>query len=377
MSNKKIFQLVTVSKSIPLMKGQIEYLRDKGLDVHLVSSEGSEQHTYSSDITHVVNMEREISLKNDLKSLINMIRLFKKEKPYIVNSGTPKAGLIGTLAAFITRRPVRIYTVRGLRLETVTGFKYKILYAMEKLAMLCATDVISVSDSLKSKILELNLTKDNKIKVLGNGSSNGVDLNIYNKENNKIPSSIKKDIVDKFVIGFAGRIVKDKGIHELVEMFKILQNNKTNLKLLMLGDFEENNSITKEDNEYLIKNKDIILTGHVSSTANYFNYMDVLVLPTYREGFSNVSIEAQAIGIPVITTDATGAIDTVVDGQTGFIVETGNVSKLVEKLELLMDNQDLKKSMGENAQKRVKEYYSNEVVWTFLENMYKDYIKRN
>ena len=179
LSNKKIFQLVTVSKSIPLMKGQVEYLRDKGLDVQVVSSEGPEQHTYSSDITHVVNMEREISLKNDLKSLINMIRLFKKEKPHIVNSGTPKAGLIGTLAAFITRRPVRIYTVRGLRLETTKGLKYKILYAMEKLAMLCATDIIAISDSLKDKIIDLKLTKVKKVKVLGNGSSNGINLTDY------------------------------------------------------------------------------------------------------------------------------------------------------------------------------------------------------
>lgn len=377
LSNKKIFQLVTVSKSIPLMKGQIEYLRDKGLDVHVVSSEGPEQNRYSSDITHVVNMEREISLKNDLKSLINMIRLFKKEKPHIVNSGTPKAGLIGTLAAFITKRPVRIYTVRGLRLETATSFKYKILYAMEKLAMFCATDVISVSYSLRDKILELNLTKSDKIMVLGNGSSNGVDLSIYNKENNNIPKSIKKELSTNFVIGFAGRIVRDKGIYELIEAFKELQNKHLNIKLLVLGDFEKSNSISKKDYNYLVNNKDVILTGHVNSTANYFNHIDVLVLPTYREGFSNVSIEAQAVGIPVITTNATGAIDTVEDGVTGFIVEKGNINEIVKNIETLLKNQHLKEQMGENARKRVEEYYSNEVVWTFLENMYKDYIKRN
>ena len=119
------------------------------------------QNTYSSDITHAVNMEREISLKNDFKSLFNMIKLLEKKRPYIVNSGTPKAGLIGTLAAFITRRPVRIYTVR-LRLETVTGLKYKILYAMEKLAMYCSTDIIAVSESLKSKIVELELANKTK-----------------------------------------------------------------------------------------------------------------------------------------------------------------------------------------------------------------------
>lgn len=131
------------------MNGQIEYLRNKGFDVHIVSSAGKEQNAYPKDIVHAINMEREISIKQDLISLFKMTKLFLKEKPLIVNSGTPKAGLIGTLAAFITRRPVRIYTVRGLRLETVHGFKYKILYAMEKLAMFCATDVIAISESLK------------------------------------------------------------------------------------------------------------------------------------------------------------------------------------------------------------------------------------
>ncbi|MCC3737069.1 glycosyltransferase family 4 protein [Staphylococcus hominis] len=372
MSNKKIFQLVTVSKSIPLMKGQIEYLRDKGLDVHVVSSEGPEQNTYSSDITHVVNMEREISLKNDLKSLMNMIRLFKKEKPHIVNSGTPKAGLIGTLAAFITRRPVRIYTVRGLRLETVTGLKYKILYAMEKLAMFCATDIIAISESLKDKIVELGLEKKEHIKVLGHGSSNGINLDNFTKDKTIIPYELKEKLADHFVIGYVGRIVKDKGIHEIIEAFKIIQKNYNKVKLLIVGPIEKDDSISEEDYQYLQNNLNIIMTGHVNDTVNYYNHMDVLVFPTYREGFGNVSIEAQAVEVPVIVNNVTGAKDTLINHVTGYLVEKGNYNQIAQKLEFLINNPAIRKQLGINGRENVKSKFRNEIIWKHLETIYKN-----
>ncbi|MCE4990023.1 MULTISPECIES: glycosyltransferase family 4 protein [Staphylococcus] len=372
LSNKKIFQLVTVSKSIPLMKGQIEYLRDKGLDVHVVSSEGPEQNTYSSDITHVVNMEREISLKNDLKSLMNMIRLFKKEKPHIVNSGTPKAGLIGTLAAFITRRPVRIYTVRGLRLETVTGLKYKILHAMEKLAMFCATDIIAISESLKDKIVELGLEKKEHIKVLGHGSSNGINLDNFTKDKITIPYELKEKLAGHFVIGYVGRIVKDKGIHEIIEAFKIIQKNYKKVKLLIVGPIEKDDSISEEDYQYLQNNLNIIMTGHVNDTVNYYNHMDVLVFPTYREGFGNVSIEAQAVEVPVIVNNVTGAKDTLINNVTGYLVEKGNYNQIAQKLEFLIDNPAIKKQLGINGRENVESKFRNEIVWKHLETIYKN-----
>lgn len=372
LSNKKIFQLVTVSKSIPLMKGQIEYLRDKGLDVHVVSSEGPEQNRYSSDITHVVNMEREISLKKDLKSLINMIRLFKKEKPHIVNSGTPKAGLIGTLAAFITRRPVRIYTVRGLRLETVTGLKYKILYAMEKLAMFCATDIIAISESLKDKIVELGLEKKEHIKVLGHGSSNGINLDNFTKDKTIISYELKEKLADHFVIGYVGRIVKDKGIHEIIEAFKIIQKNYNKVKLLIVGPIEKDDSISEEDYQYLQNNLNIIMTGHVNDTVNYYNHMDVLVFPTYREGFGNVSIEAQAVEVPVIVNNVTGAKDTLINNVTGYLVEKGNYNQIAQKLEFLIDNPAIKKQLGISGRENVESKFRNEIIWKHLETIYKN-----
>jgi len=370
MENQKIFHLVTVSKSIPLMRGQIEFLRNKDLDVHIVSSDGNELRQYESEIAHVVPMKRDIALFSDLKSLIKMVKLFHKEKPSIVNSGTPKAGLIGTLAAFITRRPIRIYTVRGLRLETVKGFKYFVLYFMEKIAMFCATDIIAISESLKRKIITSNLTKKNKVKVLGFGSSNGIHFEKFQLANNKLEEKYNELLNRSFVIGYVGRIVKDKGIHELIESFKIIEDKGYNVKLLVIGSIEMENAISESDYFFLTKNPNVVLIKHVSNPISFYNNMDVFVFPTYREGFGNVSIEAQALEVPVITTNVTGAIDTVVDGETGFIVEKADYKAIAEKIETLINDDNLKNYLGHNGRTRVEKKFSNKIIWEELENLY-------
>ncbi|MCE5098542.1 glycosyltransferase family 4 protein [Staphylococcus cohnii] len=376
MGKNKIFHLVTVSKSIPLMKGQIEFLRNKGLDVHIVSDDGKELRSYEEGVFHSVSMKRDISLLSDIKSLLQMIKLFLKEKPYIVNSGTPKAGLIGTLAAFITRRPIRIYTVRGLRLETVSGLKYKILYFMEKLAMHCATDIIAISQSLKEKIIFLNLANEEKIKVLGYGSSNGIQIEKFIMKDNKISEEYKKQLENNFIIGYVGRIVKDKGIEELIEAFKIILGKSYNVKLMVIGSVEKGNAISDKDYLFLKNNPNVLLIDHVSNPISYYNNMDLFVFPTHREGFGNVSIEAQALKVPVITTNVTGAIDTVVDGKTGFIVEKGSVEAIANKIEKLINNEKLRSKLGENGRIHAKNKFSNEIIWNDMEKMYKNYLDR-
>lgn len=370
MKKQKIFHLVTVSKSIPLMKGQIEFLRGKGLDACIISSDGKEIRKFDKDAYRIVNMEREISILKDIKSLVNLIILFLKEKPLIVNSGTPKAGLLGTIAAFITKRPNRIYTVRGLRLETVTGLRYKLLYTMEKIAMMCSTDIIAISDSLKEKIIELGLAKESKIRILGYGSSNGLNVKDFNVTNNKIDINIKEQLVNSFVVGYVGRIVKDKGISELIKSFQKLQELKYNIKLLIVGDFEKSDSISDEEIKILKNDSNIVWVNRVDNPVAYFNNMDVFVFPTYREGFGNVSIEAQLLKVPVITTNVTGAKDTVINGETGFIVEKNEVDAIVEKIELLINNENYRKNLGENGKKWIEKYFSNDIIWNDLEQLY-------
>lgn len=357
------------------MKGQIEYLRERNMDVHIVSSDGKELRAYDSKISHIISMKREIALFNDIKSLLNMVKLFNKEKPSIVNSGTPKAGLIGTIAAYVSRRPIRIYTVRGLRLETVKGLKYYILYLMEKIAMFCATDIIAISESLKQKIITSNLAKENKIKVLGFGSSNGIQFESFQIDNNKLEKKYRELLADSFVIGYVGRIVKDKGIHELIKSFKIVKNKGYNVKLLVIGSLEKGNSISESDYLFLTEDPNVVLIKHVSNPISFYNNMDVFVFPTYREGFGNVSIEAQALEVPVITTNATGAVDTVVDGETGFIVDKGDYKAIVEKVEKLINNSSLRKHLGYNGRKRVESKFSSQIIWKELEALYKTLLK--
>ncbi|MDW4126512.1 glycosyltransferase family 4 protein [Staphylococcus saprophyticus] len=370
MKKRKVFQLITVSKSVYLLKGQIEYLRKNDINMHLISSEGKELEQYPNDIIHKIEMNREISILKDIKSLLNLIFLFIKERPYIVNAGTPKAGLLGMIASYITRRPHRVYTVRGLRLETVSGIKYKILFLMEKIAMFCATDIIAISESLKTRVIELNLNNGKNIIVFGNGSSNGLNLKEYSKNNNKIENDILKKLNGQFVIGYLGRLVKDKGIEDLVKAFKIIEKKYRNVKLLVIGSIEDGDSISKNDLTFILENKNVVYKNHVDNPVNYYNNMDVFIFPTYREGFGNVSIEAQALGIPTITYNVTGAKDTVINNETGFIVEPGDYVKIAEKIELLLINEKLKARMGTKGEEWVNNNFSNEIIWGKMMRFY-------
>ncbi|HCC5684857.1 glycosyltransferase family 4 protein [Staphylococcus aureus] len=370
MKKRKVFQLITVSKSVYLLKGQIEYLRKNDINMHLISSEGKELEQYPNDIIHKIEMNREISILKDIKSLLNLICLFIKERPYIVNAGTPKAGLLGMIASYITRRPHRVYTVRGLRLETVSGIKYKILFLMEKIAMFCATDIIAISESLKTRVIELNLNNGKNIIVFGNGSSNGLNLKEYSKNNNKIENDILKKLNGQFVIGYLGRLVKDKGIEDLIKAFKIIEKKYSNVKLLVIGSIEDGDSISKNDLTFILENKNVVYKNHVDNPVNYYNNMDVFIFPTYREGFGNVSIEAQALGIPTITYNVTGAKDTVINNETGFIVEPGDYVKIAEKIELLLINEKLKARMGTKGEEWVNNNFSNEIIWEKMMRFY-------
>ncbi|MEB6201984.1 glycosyltransferase family 4 protein [Mammaliicoccus fleurettii] len=377
MNNKKVFQLITVSKSVYLLKGQIEYLRKNKINMHLISSEGKELEQYPDNIVHKIQIKREISIIKDIQSLLKLIILFLKERPYIVNAGTPKAGLLGMLASYITRRPHRIYTVRGLRLETVSGNKYKILFLMEKIAMFCATDIIAISDSLKNRIIELNLNSNKKIKVFGNGSSNGLNLKDYKKSDNNIENAIYRQLDGQFVIGYLGRIVKDKGIEDLVNAFKIIEKKYSNVKLLVIGSIEDGDPINQHDLSFILNNKNVIYKNHVDKPIKYYNNMDVFIFPTYREGFGNVSIEAQALGIPTITYNVTGAKDTVINNETGFIVEPGNYEEIAEKIELLINDENLKVSLGEKGEQWVNATFSNEIIWKEMLEFYKLKLKEH
>lgn len=383
--NPKAVHMVTTSTSIKLMEGQLSYLNNAGYDVTVVSSSGlklNEVVEKENVNIKAIEMERNISIVKDFISLVKLTLYFLKLKPDICNAGTPKAGLLGMIAAWLTRVPFKVYTLRGLPLETSKGFKKKILLFTEKLACYFADKVICISPSLEKKVINLNITTKEKTIVFGEGSSNGLQIDKF--EDSPVLQKQVKEIKTinnyfdyDFIIGYIGRINSSKGINELVNAFEKLQKRYKKIALLLVGAKEEKNPITKETNTKINRNPHIKEIGRVNDPVPYYFIMDVLAFPTHREGFGNVSIEAQATMTPVVTTNATGAIDTVINNKTGFIVDVGDEIALEQHLEKFIINPNSIKEMGENGKKRVRYNFDSRIIWHSLEKLYTDLLNNN
>lgn len=371
--------MVTIARSIGLMKGQLSYLRNAGFDVTVVSSPGEKLKKAEVEekvSTKAINMERGISPIKDFISLIKIITFFVKEKPKICNAGTPKAGFLGMIAAWITRVPFKIYTIRGLPFEGATGLKRKILILTEKIACACADKVICISPSVKNVAIKYNLTSENKTVVFGHGSSNGLQFERFEKTpsiENEIKNIKTKYNLSKyrFIVGYVGRINNFKGVKELVLAFENLQKKYKDIGLLIVGNREKKDAISNEISQKISNNLDIIEIGWIENPVPYYYLIDILAFPTYREGFGNVSIEAQATGTPVVTTNATGSVDTVIDGETGFIVNVKDVKGLEKAIERFIKNPSLINEMGEKAKKHVREKFDSKIIWEGLVSLYK------
>ena len=376
----KVIHMVTAPQSVGLMNGQLSYLKNAGYDVTVIASPGERliQAGKNEGVNvKAIKMERTISPLKDLSSLIKIISYFLKVKPHVCNAGTPKAGLLGMLAAWITRVPFRVYTMRGLPFEGETGLKRKILILVEKIACACANKVICISPSVETVALKNKLTSKNKTVLIGAGSSNGLQLEKY-VFNEKIGQAVKnvKDKYSlekyKFIIGYVGRINKFKGVEELVTAFEMLQEKYENLALMLIGSKEKKDTISLDCEKKIADNPDIFEVGYVSDPIPYYYAMDILAFPTYREGFGNVSIEAQATGTPVVTTNATGSVDTVVHNETGFIVDVKDVMGLKDAIEKFIQDPELIETMGEKARKRVFEKFDSKIIWKGIEQLYKE-----
>lgn len=368
---------VTADLSLTLMRGFPEYLRDQGWDVHVVSNPGpalTALGTVKGITTHAVTMARRPSPIQDLHSLVTWCRTLRRVRPDVMSVGTPKAGLLGGTAGFLTRVPRRIYLLRGLRLETSSGIQRHIFSVLEGLSMNVAHEVVSVSESLRRRVIGLGLVPASKVLVLGHGSSNGVDVAAFSAGSFE-PGEIAA-LADSLnmvsavpVIGFVGRLSTDKGLKVLAEARKILNQRGVDHQLLIVGGIDEG-----EDDSLLDKirspGRDIIGTGYVNDTRPYFQLMDILCLPTYREGFPNVVLESAAAGIPAVTTDATGAIDSVVSGSTGLIVGVGSATELADALQTLILDPSLRADMGAAARRHVSENFSRADVWDRTNSYY-------
>jgi lipopolysaccharide/colanic/teichoic acid biosynthesis glycosyltransferase len=323
-----------------------------------------------------IPMEREIRSFQDLVSLWKLYRALRTARPDVVDVSTPKAGLLGSVAAFLARVPCRVYTMRGLRLETAAGLKQALLWATEWIACRCSHRVVCVSPSLRERAIGFNLVSPEKATVLEKGSG-GVDARRFSPADR---SSAETENLRSMlgiptgapVLGYVGRFVKDKGIRELVEAFQRLHATYPELHLLLVGDFEPGDPVEPEVRRYIEAGPAIIRPGFVSDTAPYYRLMDVLALPTHREGFPGVPLEAQASGVPVVTTTATGAVDSITDGVTGFLVPVGDTNALTNAVGKLLADPELRVRMGNAGRMRVERDFRLEVIWSAMGRLYRD-----
>jgi lipopolysaccharide/colanic/teichoic acid biosynthesis glycosyltransferase/glycosyltransferase involved in cell wall biosynthesis len=326
-----------------------------------------------------IPMRREISPLQDGISLYKMFRAMKRVNPDLVDASTPKAGLLGGMAGWLAGVPCRVYTLRGLRLETTTGLKRALLWVTEWVSCRCAHRVVCISPSLRAQVIDLKLVQATKTSLLANGSR-GVDLVHFAPRNHRFleAEAIRKSlgiVENELVIGFVGRLVKDKGIGELVDAFRCIRENHANTRLLLIGDFEPGDPVDADVRKYIKSASGIIHLGFVADAAPYYHVMDIFALPTYREGFPGVALEAQASGVPVITTNATGAVDSIVDGVTGLFVPVGDSASLAGAIDRLLCDAEMRARMGEAGRERMERDFRRESIWQAQVEMYHELLQ--
>ncbi len=316
---------VTIAESLKLLGPLPQSLSDAGWEVHLVSNPvGETQVEIPTDVSlHSIPMVRRPSIAKDLLSLLRWIKLLSRVRPTIVSVGTPKASMLGIFAAWVLQVPRRVYVLRGLRLETTRGPSRWVLKFFERITAGCSTHVLAVSDSLASKYVELGLCAERKITVIGSGSSHGVNIARFSSQPRRKVEAKRAQLglaPGLPVLGFVGRFSKDKGAEEILATRKELVKNGIDHEILVVGPVEDSPLVLEELNTL---GRHVKHVGEVSNVEDFYPLMTLLLLPTKREGFPNVVLEAAAAGIPTVTTTATGAVDSVVQGKTGLLVDTG------------------------------------------------------
>lgn len=378
MNNKKIIRAVTVSGSLVLYTSTNQTLKDKGYEVILLSSPGPElEEIQNEDIrTIAVPMERHISLKNDFKSLLQLVKVFRKEKPFIVHSMTPKAGMLCMIAAWIVRVPRRVHTFTGLVWPTATGVKRKILMFTDWITCFCATHVIPEGEGVRND-LQTHITKK-PMKVLGYGNVMGVDMNRFRHrpEIDEAAKTIKKEGIFTFI--FVGRIVGDKGMNELMEAFVRLLKVNDKIRLILVGKYEENlDPVKPETLERIQKTPQIEAVGSKfgDNLLTYYVASDSFVFPSYREGFPNTVMEAGAMGLPSIVTDINGSREIIENGKNGLIIPSKDADALYEAMKKMIEDKEAYKRMAENARPMIDSRYEQGFVRSCLLNFYEEIMK--
>lgn len=324
-----------------------------------------------------VEMTRKITPLKDLKAVYQLYKIFKKEKPFIVHSHTPKAGTLAMLAAKMAKVPHRLHTVAGLPLVEATGIKRGLLNFVERMTYACATKVYPNSFGLKDIILKNAFTDSKKLKVIGKGSSNGIDTSHFTPAfyTDIEKGTLRKELRIKpsdFVYTFLGRIVKDKGINELVKAFKNIQKTHAHAILLLVGYYDQATAQLVAETEHEIKNnKNIILVEWQEDVRPFLAISNVLTFPSYREGFPNTVLQASAMQVPSIVSDINGCNEIVQEGVNGSIIPVKNVEALQKSMQQLLVDTAYYTQLTKNARAPICEKYERKYIWESLLQEYK------
>lgn len=379
---KKIIRITTVPQSLGgLLKGQLKFM-SQYYEIIGISSDGNGTLAHVGEQEGIsvipVEMTRKITPLADLKAVYQLYKIFKKEKPAIVHTHTPKAGTLGMFAAFLARVPHRFHTIAGLPLLEAKGSKRKVLDTVEKFTYACATMIYPNSFGLNDIIISNGYTSAKKLKVLGNGSSNGIDTTIFDpdlfNEQSKKELKLQWGIQpDDFVFIFLGRLVRDKGIEELISAFKNLSKESPKLKLLLVGTYEKELDPLQLETETEIKtNTNIIFTDWQKDVRPFFSISNVLAFPSYREGFPNVVLQAAAMGIPSIVTNINGCNEIITSGNNGVLVPPKDTKALQNAMDYVYkSNVNSPFNTPKAIRNEIKSKYSNTTVWSNLLTEYR------
>lgn len=375
----KFFITTTISRSLGFFSGQLTLL-SKYFDICAISSEkdGLDEFGKEEGVrTYYIKMSRPISLLIDFFSLLKFIYLFIKERPYIVHGNTPKASFLSMLAAKLTCRPVRIYMCHGLRYQGTQGFLRKLLMFMEKITCKCATHVLCVSKGVFTTFENDGICKSKKMKIINYGGVRGIDTKFFSRDNVKTDIRSQLGIPDKdFVFTFIGRIVKDKGINELISAFHKLSKENEFVHLVIVGAEEEGlNSISDQTRSLINSNERIYAVGRHNDVRPFLLSSNAFILPSYREGFGIVLTEAGAMGVPSITTNIIGCNEIIEDGINGSLIPPRDEIALFNKMSEWVNSPQMIAEFAKVSRERIVKRYEQLTLWKAYIDFYLSLIK--
>ncbi len=361
--------MATIGKSIQVLyAGRLEYFIEQGFDITVVCASSDLDDAIRARGVRLITMPltRAITPLSDIRAVLLLYRFLRKERFDVVEVSTPKAALVGSVAAWLARSRRLVHLLQGLAYEGKTGVQGAMLRAATSIPCRLAPTTIAVSNSLREQVIADGIGAPESTQVLGPGTVNGLDFTRFSPEKCAQRETIRtrfRIAQDALVFGFVGRMTRDKGIDELTRAFEAVHREFSHTLLLIVGDYEERDRPAAESIAFVSSHRAVRHVGWQDDVVPFMAAMDVFVLPTHREGLGVVLLEAAALGIPSVTTNATGARDAVIDGTTGLRVPVGDVPALTAAMKQLVCDAALRETMGRAGREWVCKNFNQKEVW--------------